>query len=677
MRYFALAAALCAAAPASAQPDVEQDALEDDELAAEALAAGETIEVTPVAPLAPARPSGEEVSQEEVAALPGGRGDALAAVRSMPGVAFSSDGGGGGDLVIRGTSGTDSWYLIDGVPVPGVTHLGGVTAVMPVDMIESVELMPGGFDVEYGRATGGIVEIRTRQPATVAWRGVGDISFVHASAFAEGPLVGDTLSIAGGVRRSFLDAFLPAVVPDDELAFTQAPRYTDAQLRLDWRPDYRHQVSLVGLYSDDSFEIDLKVENPNDPAFSGRIGTADMFWRSIATWRYDGDRLGSRATLAVGRGDEELSASDGSYFLDVEPWEVLAREDLRLDLTPRVRLRAGGDLHTIAGNFAGRLPAGSGEGGADPNLTLDPTLELARHFMFLETAGYAAADLRPVDALTVTPGMRVDYYDHITDTVLQPRLAAELRLGEDWKGRASLGRFSRPHALAESIPTDLDAETAVHVTAGVERRLGEAVRAQATLFQTWLDELVVHDPTLIEEDVLDAYVSRGHGTVVGVELLLRVQREDLFGWLGYTFARSRRVDGPGMEERLFDHDQPHNLIAAASWKLGRWRLGGRFRYASGTPSTPVVGSVYLADLDVYQPIYGSPNSERLEAAHQLDLRIDRDFRFESWRLTAYLDLSNVYNNPKVAGYVYEFDYREREPLTEVPFLPSIGIRGEI
>jgi len=131
-----------------------------------------------------------------------------------------------------------------------------------------------------------------------------------------------------------------------------------------------------------------------------------------------------------------------------------------------------------------------------------------------------------------------------------------------------------------------------------------------------------------------------------------------------------------MPQRRFDHDQPHNLVAAASWKLGAWSVGGRFRYASGLLHTPVVDSVYLADLDLYQPIYGETNSERMAASHQLDVRIDRRFRFDSWQLSAYLDVSNVYANPRVFGYTHEFDYSEREPETDLPILPSIGLRGE-
>lgn len=129
-------------------------------------------------------------------------------------------------------------------------------------------------------------------------------------------------------------------------------------------------------------------------------------------------------------------------------------------------------------------------------------------------------------------------------------------------------------------------------------------------------------------------------------------------------------------ERLFDHDQTHNVVVVASYKLGRWQLGGRFQYATGSPYTPVTGSTFMSDANEYQPTYGAINSERNPANHQLDLRVDRFFQFDGWKLAAYLDVSNVYLNAPVVDRDYSYDYTEREETTGLPILPSIGIRGE-
>jgi hypothetical protein len=124
-------------------------------------------------------------------------------------------------------------------------------------------------------------------------------------------------------------------------------------------------------------------------------------------------------------------------------------------------------------------------------------------------------------------------------------------------------------------------------------------------------------------------------------------------------------------------DQPHILTAVISVMLpGKILLGGRFRLVSGNPDTPIVGSVYDADGDVYSPIPGDINSERLDAFHQLDVRIERKFKFDAWSMTAYLDIQNVYNQANAEGFSYSYDYRERQGITGLPFFPSFGVKGE-
>ena len=68
-----------------------------------------------------------------------------------------------------------------------------------------------------------------------------------------------------------------------------------------------------------------------------------------------------------------------------------------------------------------------------------------------------------------------------------------------------------------------------------------------------------------------------------MEALIRARRDDYFGWIAYTLSRSDRIDSPTSERRLFDYDQTHNIIAVASYQLGKWTFGGRWQYSTGSP----------------------------------------------------------------------------------------------
>jgi hypothetical protein len=84
----------------------------------------------------------------------------------------------------------------------------------------------------------------------------------------------------------------------------------------------------------------------------------------------------------------------------------------------------------------------------------------------------------------------------------------------------------------------------------------------------------------------------------------------------------------------------------------------------------------MADLQRYQPIYAPVNSSRMEAMHQLDLRLDHWWKFQHWKLSTYLDVQNVYYHASTMDYRYNQDYTKKNEVRTLPILPSFGVRGE-
>ena len=244
-------------------------------------------------------PATATVLREQVRVVPGARGDAVSVIKSLPGVAnngqLTPQSAG---LIIRGSSPKDSRILIDGFEIPLLYHFLGVQSVLPSEMIEDVELQPGGFGVEYGRASGGIVNVTSRM-AERQWRAAGEVSFVNASAFAQGP-VSESGAFAISVRRSLIDAILPAAIPDDaNLNFTALPRYYDYQGRFDWAANDKVRLSLFVLGSDDAVNLLNDNDNPTDPAASGSFVNNTRFTRAIASVLYEGSSVESRNSVSA------------------------------------------------------------------------------------------------------------------------------------------------------------------------------------------------------------------------------------------------------------------------------------------------------------------------------------------------------------------------------------------
>lgn len=72
-------------------------------------------------------------------------------------------------LVVGGTSAAESVYYINGLNVTDVRNLLGY-ADLPFDAIQSIDVKTGGYQAEFGRATGGVVNIITKSGSN-EWHG--------------------------------------------------------------------------------------------------------------------------------------------------------------------------------------------------------------------------------------------------------------------------------------------------------------------------------------------------------------------------------------------------------------------------------------------------------------------------------------------------------------------------
>jgi hypothetical protein len=98
---------------------------------------------------------------------------------------------------------------------------------------------------------------------------------------------------------------------------------------------------------------------------------------------------------------------------------------------------------------------------------------------------------------------------------------------------------------------------------------------------------------------------------------------------------------------------------------------------TGNPYTPVTSAYFQSGLGRYQPIFGPVYSGRLGSFNQLDIRFDKTWTYDKWKLSLYLDIQNVYNRSNPEGVQYNFDFTRQQPQAGLPFLPVLGLRGEL
>ncbi|MCB9675801.1 MAG: TonB family protein [Alphaproteobacteria bacterium] len=612
------------------------------------------------------------LSTEDIYYLPGTAGDVVKAIQNLPGVGRPAFGI--GQLLIRGTAPEDSAYYLDGARLPAVFHFAGFSTVLNGDILEDVALLSGNYSARYGRTLGGVVDLRVSEALPERSSGYVSVDLFQATGFVE-QRIGENTSLSVSGRRSYVDAVLTPVLSGLGSSAVRAPRYYDFQVRALHHSD-QGVVDAMFLLSDDAF----RVVGDMDDADEVQIGLNDRFQKARLRWTHD---LGSGW-----RGDVTFLGGPEVRMFDIAP-DGKAREtttavNTRLELTRGYEgtpfaWRTGLDLYT--GGFRWEY---------DVETFGSRTVEKGFAW-FTSPSPYIEPSVR-FGVFEVTSGLRIDPWildNGYTAVAVDPRFVGRIRPTDTTTFEAAVGQFSQFPGVRQVIDSqggssDLGPQRSIQASVGLEQQLGP-FQLEVTMFGSELSNLVsgredafrfFTGPPPVGPLDTAPYANDGTGRVVGVESLLQLKSERTLGWLAVTASRSTRVKRPDAKSELFEYDQPLVVTALVSHQLPRrWRIGGRARFGSGNPYTPVVNRYYDLDRREFSPIYGEIDSARLPAFFSLDLRIDKDFQFRKWQLTTYLDVQNATNRQNVDVIGWTDDYSAEDPIAGLPLIPAFGVKG--
>ncbi len=652
-----------------------------------AKASGEVIEISGKAP-EEAQPLEYTMSAADVATTPGAMNDALRAITILPAAARIPFSFGG--IVLRGMSPRDSSVFIDGVEIPLAYHFGGITGVFPTQVLDSMRVVPSGFDVSLGRTQGGVIELTSRKPRGDAYRIGGEVTLLHSRIQAEGPAPYGGAFLAS-LRRSYLDVLVrPLVTVNDPL-----PSYTDGQLRGVWgEPAKRGELSAFVIGSLDRIANSKDAANPSDPNTDGHIAVNLGFVRAGGAYKR---KLGkSLYTLAPSIGTNILTL----YTLDYDE----NRKKHELDITRRWYLfqtrgewlrddpggfvRAGVD---IEGGYLGRVTQYS-------NADVNGDLPLPRNTVLWSDAALWVEARRHwnEDKVSVRPGLRIDRYGLGEQWAIDPRVNAHATLSPVATLRGSLGRFHQPPSPAhfDEFADNLKAKSSYvdQATLGVEWKLEEHLTGSLVGFyhegrKTLVDimeknirpagvdiELIFRE--LLEEQIgLYAYqANEGRQRSYGTEGSIRYDASDYRVLANVAWSRAKRKYDPALRRgwEPYGLDQPlrlNLLFATTAWE---WNFGSRLSVVSGNPINVVPeGTPSDPTLEEDPKVL-----MRLPTFWQLDVRIDRTWERSWGHITLFFDIQNVTNHRNVEyrdSYLDQDGRYHYDDVLGLPIIPYIGV----
>jgi len=622
----------------------------------------------------------QRIGIEEIEKSPGGNRDISRVIQSLPGVASTVSFR--NDLIVRGGGGNENSFFLDGVEIPNINHFatqgasGGPTGILNIDFISSVNFYSGAFPADRGDALSSVLEFTQKDGNKDKLKFRGSVGSSDLALTLDGPISENTTFILSA-RRSYLQ-YLFSVIG---LPFL--PTYNDMQFKVKHRINEKNELTLLGLGSYDVNTLNLDANETEDqraslkalPSSDQWSYTVGAVWKHFTGQGYD--------TWVVSR--NHLNNGAEKYYDNIEEDSLKTLDYRSNEIETKIRYEHNSRFKNgLKVNYGGGLEYAEYDNktlnltfveGQPFNIDYNSEIEMVKWNVFGQVSqGFFR------QRLNLSLGIRMDANNYSAEMnnmfkQFSPRFSASYLLSQKWSLNFNAGRYYQMPPYTTLGFRDNDGNLvnkdngvsyirADHLVGGFEFLPDDKSKFSVEGFHKWYGDYPV---SVIDKVSIaskgggfgtfgdEAVVSLAKGRAYGAEFLYRTR--DLAGFniiLSYTLVRSEAQDFDQELNPLdssiptaWDNKHLLNITSFRKFK-GYWQAGFRYRLVGGTPFTPwdmftsekrpawdVRGTGYLD--------YSQYNSLRLKGFHQLDIRIDKDWYFDKWRLNLYLDIQNVLN----------------------------------
>jgi hypothetical protein len=637
----------------------------------------------------------QRLTTEEIRSNPGGNFDISRVIQALPGVSGTAGSVGGyrNDIIIRGGAPNENVYYLDGVEIPVINHFatqgsaGGPTGILNVSFLEEVKLSSSAFDARFDNALSSVFQFRQRTGNPNKVQGNVRLSATELAGTFEGPISKNT-SFLASARRSYLQLLFKAI----DLPIR--PSYWDFQYKVTHRINKKTTLTLLGVGAIDDFTFAA----PRD-ATPEKLYILDAT-APIHQWNYT---VGAGLRKQVKNGYWNLALSRNAFDNRIEKFDdneegneakrrlgVFSRETenkLRFDVNKTIngwKLAYGAVAQQVSSNNDNfkRLRK---EIRDQNNVIIQPAvlLDYQSDISFMRYGLFTQLSRRYFgNRLGLSAGLRTDMNSFTNNGMnpvrtLSPRISASYVLADKWTLNGSAGLYYKisPYTILSYrdnngilVNKDADYTRSIHYTIGTEYLPNNSTRFTAEAFYKKYSQV----PVSVRDGISlanmggdfgvvgnETVITNGKGTTYGVELFAQQKLTNrFFGTFSYTYFISR-YSGTNGKEIASSWDNRHLLSFIMGYKFNKnWELGLKFRYQGGAPYTPFDGPASQLNYLTYGTgiqDYTLLNTQRLEAFHASDIRIDKKWNYRHTTLNLFLDISNWYKatNPAAPQYTFK------------------------
>ena len=654
--------------------------------------------------------------------------DVIKAIQQLPGVASGTELLSG--MYVRGGDGSDNLYLLDGVPLYQVSHLGGIFSSFNTDVLESLDFYKSGFPARYGGRLSSVVDVKTKDGDFREYHGLASIGLLDGRLQFEGPIIKDKTSFNIGLRRSWLDVLtVPATYIISDLE--------DVKLRLKYA-FWDLNANLTHKFSDEN-KLTLRIYGGRDKAKFGQArdhkyfeGEEDLSgsmydfewglgWGNFVTslnWDYRFNpshemsakvyfsRYGSLFSMYdyyEYRGDdgkvENYSISDNMNSSQTS--DIGFRADFSYRPNASHHIRYGTLLqyhfyspeHTIF-NYEEYAPV----------VTKDENKSYSNHAESFEPAVYIEDEMTLSDWFTANVGLRYSsvWAQNKVYHNIQPRAALRFAVGDNTSIKMSYSEMAQNNHLVSSnylsLPTSfwmpstdkIAPSKSRQLSAGVYFNLPHNIKFNVEGYGKTMDNLLefrgkwgIYPPIHLWEESL--VVGKGRSWGVESELSWADSKTSLTAY--YTLSWSQRFFEDFYQFWYKDrNDNRHKLTLTGTRRIGKkFEVYASWNYHSGGWMTSQSQAIWEGEVGKWPEMFFSyPNNLQVPDYHRLDLgcnfhKTTKRGNESIWNLSFYNAYCRI--NPIIAYVAERYDFTEEnlagfnfvgQAFGIIPIIPSFS-----
>ncbi len=646
----------------------------------------------------------------------GGEPDVIKAFQLMPGVQGGKEGSSG--LYVRGGTPDQNLFLLDGVPLYYVNHIGGFVSTFDPNAINSIKLYKGGFPAQYSGRLSSVIDIRMKDGNVSKHTGELSVGLLTTKINFEGPIGKDsTISYFLSARRFNIDLFtrpIARLMSNGEN--TAGYTFYDINGKIVKRFKDGGKLSLTVYEGRDRIFLGASQRRKTSEGIAYRYN-ADVKWGNLmgtmtytrfllnkvfftsslstTNFKYDNSVRGRYSNP----GEDKLTNSSSISFVSGVN-DLIANCQIEILLRDFYTIKSG--ISTTYHQFTpGRISSNNFE---------QDTLIGADRVRAFENNIYIENHMKIGNFVFLNAGLNFNSF-LLTDTTfhsLQPRVLATIHFTKHFNMQLGYSKMNQNlHYLANSglgLPSDLWLPATKDLVPEISHQynLGFTYAFRNEKFPLnfvvesfykdmrnlieFKDGVSLFNPSSIQEKI----VKDGKGTVYGVEILVQKMIGRLTGWIGYTWSKNNRQfdDLNNGNPFPFVYDRRHDFSLVLSYKLNdNILLNATFIYMTGNAVTVAVGdygALYLSYPESSSSnvtnffnaqSYQGRNGFRMPAFHKLDIGANFIKRKPRGVRTWFVGVYNVYNQANPFFLFYRANANNQvtlHQLTLFPIIPSFS-----